>query len=405
MKAERFAALNAMPFVRFATILLLLACCGQGQRLSPLATPPDWSSLEKFQGTITKEEFTRLLTQVYAPRGAWEKTFTLADDYATVATGPGKPPFRLQFASDAAAAKPVPRYWQPRGSLRGLRIALDPGHIGGKWAKTEERWFQIGNGKPVTEGDMTLQVAKILEDELEKRGASVSLTRTSAKPSSGLRPEKLRTQAAAALRDRGRAVNPASLKAEADKLFYRTGEIRARAAKVNRQLKPDLVLALHFNAEAWGDPARPTLTGVNHLHLLVSGCYSAEELSYEDQRHDLMVKLLNRSYDSEVAVSRAVAKSMAQATGLPPYTYTSDSAISVGNSPYIWARNLLANRLFECPVVYLEPYVMNNKEVHDRVQLGDYTGRRNINGTPRESIYREYVRGVVDGLAAYYGRN
>jgi hypothetical protein len=95
---------------------------------------------------------------------------------------------------------------------------------------------------------------------------------------------------------------------------------------------------------------------------------------------------------------------MARATRLPPYIYTSDSAINVGGSPYIWARNLLANRLFECPVIYLEPYVMNNQEVVDRVQLGDYAGRRNINGTPRESIYREYVRGVVDGIVAYYGQ-
>jgi hypothetical protein len=56
-------------------------------------------------------------------------------------------------------------------------------------------------------------------------------------------------------------------------------------------------------------------------------------------------------------------------------------------------------------VIYLEPYVMNHREVHDRIQLGDYRGRRNINGIPRESIYREYVRGVVDGLVAYYGKN
>jgi hypothetical protein len=118
-----------------------------------------------------------------------------------------------------------------------------------------------------------------------------------------------------------------------------------------------------------------------------------------------MNKLLNRSYEEELSVSRAVAQSMASATGLPPYTYSSDTAINVGNSPFIWARNLLANRLFECPVIYLEPYVMNNREVHDRIQLGDYKGRRNINGTPRESIYREYVRGVVDGLVAYYGKN
>jgi hypothetical protein len=394
-----------MQFVRTTLALLLLASAASAQKLTPLAPRPDWSSLDKFQRTITKEEFTRLLTEVYAPRGAWEQYFNIANDHATIATAPGRPPFRLEFAPDPASAKPVPRYWNPTRNLRGLRIALDPGHLGGEWAKMEERWFQIGDNKPVTEGDMTLYTARLLKKELERRGAKVSLLRDNTKPSTNLRPDKLRKEAASSLRDRGRPVNPASLKSESERLFYRTAEIHARARKVNRQLKPDLVLALHFNAEGWGNPARPTLVEANHLHLLVSGCYSSRELEYEDQRYDLMVKLLNRSFDKEVAVSRSVAHAMARATGLPPYDYKSNpAALSVGRSPYIWARNLLANRLFECPVIYLEPYVMNNREVHDRIQLGDYKGRRNINGTPRESIYREYVRGVVEGIVAYYGK-
>jgi len=395
-----------MQFFRAALFLLLLVPAPTwGQKLTPLAPPPDWSVLEKFQRTITREEFIRLLTQVYAPRGAAERFFALRDDHVEVETSPGRKPFRLEFASDSASAQPVPRYWQAGTSLRGLTIALDPGHLGGEWARMEERWFQIGESKPVVEGDMTLHVARLLKRELEQRGARVVLTRESSKPATSLRPAKLRGAAAASLRDQARPLNPASLKAESERLFYRTAEIRARAKKVNHNIKPDLVLALHFNAESWGNPAWPTLVEANHLHLLVSGCYSAEELAYEDQRLDLMIKLLNRSYAEEVAVSRAVAASMARATSLPPYTYGSTAAINVGGSPYIWARNLLANRLFECPVVYLEPYVMNNREVHTRVQAGDYQGRRNIGGVPRESIYREYVRGVVDGLVAHYGKN
>jgi N-acetylmuramoyl-L-alanine amidase len=393
-----------MQFVRTALVLLLLANSASAQKLTPLATPPDWSSLNRFQQTITKDEFIRLLTQVYAPRDAWGNYFAIADDHVEVMTAPGRPPFRLDFAPDQASAKPIPRYWNPTRSLRGLRIALDPGHLGGQWAKMEERWMQVGDNKPIIEGDMVLDVARMLKKELERRGAKVSLIRDSDRPTTNLRPEKLKGPAIQSLRDNGRAVNPASLKSETERLFYRTAEIRARAKKVNTQLKPDLVLALHFNAESWGNPVRPTLTNLNHLHLLVSGCYSARELAFDDQRYELMLKLLNRSYDKELSVSRAVAQSMARATRLPPYIYTSDSAINVGGSPYIWARNLLANRLFECPVIYLEPYVMNNQEVVDRVQLGDYAGRRNINGTPRESIYREYVRGVVDGIVAYYGQ-
>jgi len=392
-----------MPFLRSILIFLLLVIGAGAQRLTPLAPRPNWSSLDKFQRTITKEDFTRLLTQVYAPRGAWQKYFTIADDHATVATSPGTPPFRLDFAPNAAGARPVPRYWSPRKNLEGLHIAIDPGHLGGNWAQMEARWFRIGNGKPVAEGDMTLHSARLLKVELERRGASVSLTRTSPRPSTGLRPAKLRAQAASSLHDEGRRVTPASLQSESERLFYRTAEIRARAKKVNTGIKPDLVVALHFNAEEWGNPDAPSLTGVNHLHLLVNGCFSPQELSYEDQRHDLMVKLLNRSYDTEAAISRSVAKSMARATRLPPYTYASSTALNTGGSPYIWARNLLANRLFECPVVYLEPYVMNNREVHQRIQLGDYKGVRNINGIPRESIFREYARSVADGLAAYYG--
>lgn len=395
-----------MQFFRVLLLVLVLGpAAASAQKLTPLAPKPDWSSLDRFQHTITREEFTRLLTGVYAPRGAWQGHFEIHETGVDVTTSPGRPPFRLEFAAGTASARPVPRYWSKGRGLDGLRIALDPGHLGGEWAKMEERWFRIGANKPVTEGDMTLKVARLLKAELEKRGAKVYLTRDSSKPATNLRPEKLRSAAAASLRDQGRAVNPASLKSESERLFYRTAEIRARSRLVNGRIKPDLVLALHFNAEGWGDPARPTFVGANHLHLLVSGCYSAAELAYEDQRFDLMVKLLNRSFAEEVAVSRAVASSMARATGLPAYTYSSDAAINVGGSPFIWARNLLANRLFECPVIYLEPYVMNNREVHERVQAGDYKGRRNIGGVPRESIYREYVRGVVDGLVAYYGRN
>jgi hypothetical protein len=51
-------------------------------------------------------------------------------------------------------------------------------------------------------------------------------------------------------------------------------------------------------------------------------------------------------------------------------------------------------------VVYIEPYVMNSQEVWDRVQAGNYKGRKLIDGKVRESIYREYARAVAKGIAA-----
>ena len=68
----------------------------------------------------------------------------------------------------------------------------------------------------------------------------------------------------------------------------------------------------------------------------------------------------------------------------------------------MWARNLLANRLYQAPVVFLEPYVMNSEPVWERVQAGDYDGEFPIAGEPRRSLYREYADAVVAGLRDYY---
>jgi hypothetical protein len=183
-------------------------------------------------------------------------------------------------------------------------------------------------------------------------------------------------------------------------LFYRTAEIQERARLVNEALKPDLVLCLHYNAEGWGDPAKPQLVDKNHMHVMVNGSYAAPELALDDVRYGMLVKLLSRCYAEELPVAEHVADSLSQATGLPPYQYITPNAIRVGDNPYVWARNLLANRLYQCPVVYIEPYVMNSPEVWERVQAGNYDGRRLIHGKVRESIFREYATAVAEGVAA-----
>ena len=93
---------------------------------------------------------------------------------------------------------------------------------------------------------------------------------------------------------------------------------------------------------------------------------------------------------------------MAKTTGLPPYDYKTDNVTPIGASGYVYARNLMATRLYQCPTVYLEPYVMNSREVFARVRAGDYRGKREVAGKRRSNIYEEYVDGVVDGLLEYF---
>ena len=391
-------------------LLILLCLAGLVQpafsQITPLGSRPDWSELDKFQDTITREQFIDRLGRVFAPGDAAVGLIAVTPTMAKIQTAPGRPPYLLRFADSPVEP---PRYWRPRSAipkdskkpLAGVKIAIDPGHIGGKWSKMEERWFQIGDSKPVTEGDMTLRVAKLLKPRLEELGARVWLTRSGSEPITSRRPADLRKLAVESLREKGEKPTKFAVTKESERLFYRTSEIRRRAVSVNDSIQPDLVLALHFNAEPWGNPAKPSLVDQNHVHFLVTGGWSRKELEFEDQRFEMLVKLLNGSHHEEVAVSKALAKSTLAASGLPPYLYQG-AVVRIPGSDYIWARNLLANRLFECPVVYAEPYVMNSSEVFRRVQAGDYEGKKKVAGALRKSIYREYADAIVAGLVNYY---
>ena len=377
--------------------------------LSLLAAPPDWKSLEIYQNTITREEFERLLSTVFTTGSAWQSCIEIDASEARIKTGnaPTDEIFHLRFAPSATTP---PRRWRaasemppttPDKPLAGLKIAIDPGHIGGAWAKMEERWLVVGEGKPVCEGDMTLHVANLLKTRLEALGATVFLVRDQAEPVTPLRPEDL---SSLALESSVPNATPAARRSLAERLFYRTAEIRARADLVNLTLQPDLVLCLHFNAEAWGDPLNPILIDRTHLHLLLNGAYNDEEVLLADQRFALLQKILQGTHQEEALVGATVAATFAEISGLPPYLYPPDSpnVRPIAGQPYLWVRNLLANRLYDCPVIFMEPYVMNSTIDHARIQAGDYEGFREISGKMQPSIFREYADGLAEGLRKYY---
>jgi N-acetylmuramoyl-L-alanine amidase len=380
--------------------------------LTSLAPLPDWSALEAYQQTITRAEFERLLTTVFTTGTVWQQTIQITAAQAVIRTGnsPEDPIFFLRFAAEGAE-KPSPRTWRTAAELppapadrplTGLRIAIDPGHIGGEWAKMEERWMIVGDGTPVREGDMTLIVANLLKPKLEALGATVSLVRDKPEPVTPIRPDDLLTLAR---ESGGPNESPEETRKTAERLFYRTAEIHARAEIVNTTLKPDLVLCLHFNADPWGDANNPILVDRTHLHLLLNGAYTDGEVPLPDQRFALLQKLLQRTHSEEALVGATVADTFAAATGLPPFLYPANApnVQPVAGHPYLWARNLLANRLYDCPVIFMEPYVMNSTIDYPRLQAGDYDGLREISGKMQPSIFREYTDALTAGLAKYYG--
>ena len=380
--------------------------------MSALAATPDWSKLQDYQYTMPRDIFMTQLNAVYSQDRAWHSVINVHEDFADV-RGSGNDRIRVYFAG-RDRQKPPPRYWRSARELpsapdlsgkplSGLRIAVDPGHIGGEWSRMEERWYRGTGGYEVKEGELTLATAILLKKQLESLGAKVWLLRNKTQPVTKLRPPDFEPLARQVLKSRGKDPVGSDLHRASQSLFYRAHEIRRRAQVINTRIKPDITLCLHLNAESWGNPEKPTMVSRNHFHLLINGTYSARELRLEDNRFHLLKRLFQRTHDEELALNRSIAKAMAEETGLPPYIYTTNNAKLIDTAnPYIYARNLLANRVYHCPVVFLEPYVMNNPEVYKRISMGDYAGKSKIAGAMRKSLIREYADGVTEGLRNYY---
>src|SRR5881396_1852032 len=172
----RHLSLVRHSLIRASSFLLLifLPALQAADNISVLGSKPQWSVLEHYQETITRDDFARLIQSVYCTHGFAPDLIEMNAKTARILMNrESQKFFTLRFAEHPATAgrQPVPRLWRPARSLPpvrpekplfGLKIALDPGHLGGKWAKMEERWFHVGSSAAVEEGELTLRVSRLL---------------------------------------------------------------------------------------------------------------------------------------------------------------------------------------------------------------------------------------------------
>ncbi|MCE0496812.1 MAG: hypothetical protein LV481_02535, partial [Methylacidiphilales bacterium] len=297
--------------------------------------------------------------------------------------------------------------------LKGLKIALAPGHIGGDWAQLEARYFKLGDDPPVEEATLTMITCQRLAERLEADGAKIIWAKRGYEPTTDLRPEDLHREAIAALslrpgttkRISGEDVIQRMISEEAALLFYRVAEIRARGELVNKQ-HPDLTICVHYNADDWGDDPNhhPVLVAQSRLVIFVNGAYDrGSELVYDDYKYDLLRKLLDRTAVQEERGCALVGQEMLDTFKYPPESYAGHFWHRVTDVPSVYARDLLANRIYHGPVIYCEGPYMNARDAYYRIIAGDYLGMRTIQGQSYLSIYRDYAASVERGVLKYFG--
>ncbi len=394
-----------------------------------LPTPNPWFPIDLYQGTITRAQFEQKLHNLYDPFSAFTPYLDINDSRVVIyptSSNKTTPQFVLQFAPPNQPKPPMRWFRTPEEvravthpldkPLNGLRVAIDPGHIGGPWAQMEERSTRYKGSAPVQEGDLNLITARILKAELTAMGATVFVVRDSTEPVTPYRPSDLIEQARELLVAHSahatnlRALPPDKLNLLfgqrlmelSEFLFYRCSEIVERGNRIRNNFVPDITVTLYIDATPGS--GRGHLTNGNANIFFVGGSYTKSEMQDPEMQRRCVYKMVEGSSDIEAEVAGDIANVFTQRTGLGPVQYGNSSttrAVIPGNA-YVVARNLAANREYDGPVVCTEPYFMNNHTVYQRLLAGDYDGQRTFDGKSYGSIFREYADCVAQGLVKAY---
>ncbi len=286
-------------------------------------------------------------------------------------------------------------------SLSAVRIAIDPGHFGGRFCRLEERYIDIppGLGRETSlqfdEGTLSYLTAIHLKDLLEKEGAIVFLTRKS------IGEGALSLDFFDWLKE-----NPQIWKPETtlQKLFkqYNQLDLYARCAKINA-FCPDLTIVIHFNAQPGRDglSSNSSVSPTNFNMVFVPGAFSASELMDPENRYEFMRLLVTEDLYHSLDLSRSILAKLIENLHIPAVT-SQDGAryldiVCLKIEEGIYSRNLTLTRLIHSPVCYVEALVQNNIDESLNLSRQDDV----IGGIPCSSRIKEAAQGCYEGIQNY----
>jgi len=321
----------------------------------------------------------------------------------------------------------------PQFPLNGLRIALDPGHMGGtRWDKFTGKYIQDSQGRIVSEGTTVLQISLLLKQELEKLGAKVLLTRE------GLRPVTqdvyesfdLLPHALLELRENSHQpwflnlVRQAPIGQKLFQLFDNSSDVKnifsekqrayyyifrsdlaARAELINN-FQPDIALVIHLdtanktNSDHGTNPQAPYETKT-----FVMGSYEPNEFASRADRKYFVRHLLDaKSWNLSLNLGRNITHSFRDRLGLKLSQRTGGGWTLV--EPGIISRNLGVTRRLQAPAVsYLECLFYNRPDEFNKLAQTKHPMLIDGENIPYSERVVEITNSIKEGLLKFAREN
>jgi N-acetylmuramoyl-L-alanine amidase len=306
--------------------------------------------------------------------------------------------------------------------LRGLRVVIDPGHMGNEeWDHKTGKFVAVG-GKTVSEGEIALSTALLLAGELEDLGAEVTLTRTKGGPVARTTPESFDPSphlnqyfynsldswmsgyfqlpanrflsAVLEAPETRRAFDPAQRTQ-----FFISGEDLEARARIVDEARADLVIDVHFDASK----SNELQSSSRSIEAFVPGGVRLGETGSRVVRsHHLKHLLEVRRWRESVNLASSMIESMAESLDLPLLTRP-EFLTSVKVKDGVYARNLYINRRnLGALMVYLECLHYDHVREFPGLAYKDRTGTYHGETFHYPKRLEAVVAGAKEGILRYF---
>jgi len=268
-------------------------------------------------------------------------------------------------------------------SLKGMKIAIDPGHIGGTYpmGETESRCMTLAIDSTqriqLIEGNLTFFTTVLLKHMLDSMGAKTMLTRTDTGISAlGITfaqwKKKIKNKDYVDSLIHNHLISEKNmhlLNAHlADKALFSevfgSVDMAARAEKINT-FRPDITVIIHYNVNEKNTGWSHT-TDKDYVMAFVPGCITTENLKSLSGKLNFLRLLLSPDIEESVRLSSDVAKNISTSLNVPlaqktDASYLTEHCLSTP-AEGIYSRDLALTRLIKGPLVYGEPLYQDNAQ-------------------------------------------
>ena len=373
------------------------------------------SDFDKYQNQKTQSALEERIKSFIKKDEAVESYYSFVDNQLHIYDAEFKLEYNLKlFAEAMSLAEEI----QPPFKQK-IKIALDPGHFGGKYSKQEERHFlqlpvEVNNYKKllVKEGDINFYTAINLKKKLEAIGVEVLLTRGAiAQSSFGLSYEQwfkfkrtdyfrealsIYPEGKEKEIERKRLENLTIKNAFSD--FVRA-DLYERVKKINA-FKPDLAISIHFNScgvkrrDGYYIPSKDNFTMA-----FVPGALEGEYFKYKNYRYHFLRMLLTDHIDRSIPVAKYLVEEFNKNLNIEivdpekhiaPYIKN----YSIYHSPGVYSRGLMMTREIQAPSILGEPSCADNAEEAMELEHSHVSET-----SPRiEAVSTSYFNAIVRGF-------